>query len=191
MVCHIVAIPKTKDLEIIDNLRSYIYQNNFRFKNKPLSSDTHITLAEIDIKASEIQELKNALLAISIEMPFHITNKEWILTKENKEPNYKYANPYTWIALKFPQRKKLYQQVDDLTKRLGVNNNEKYISDVKKIEKTESEYIGNHINLSNYTRRERSEECWQYFNKNLPMDIAFDTLALRNLDGSHLFEIKY
>ena len=74
---------------------------------------------------------------------------------------------------------------------MGINRNSEYISNVKRIEKKENEFIANHINLSNYTRREKADECWNYFNKRLPKKIVFDTLALRDLDGNHLFEIKY
>jgi len=124
-------------------------------------------------------------------LPFSITEDEWILTKEEKEPNYKQDNPYTWIAIKIPKREELYKQVEKVIDQMGINRNSEYISNVKRIEKKENEFIANHINLSNYTRREKADECWNYFNKRLPKKIVFDTLALRDLDGNHLFEIKY
>jgi hypothetical protein len=191
MIYHLVVIPKKEDLEILNNLRNYISQNNFRFKNKPISSDTHMTIAEVDIEDYSINTLKDILTSSITALPFSITEDEWILTKEEKEPNYKQDNPYTWIAIKIPKREELYKQVEKVIDQMGINRNSEYISNVKRIEKKENEFIANHINLSNYTRREKADECWNYFNKRLPKKIVFDTLALRDLDGNHLFEIKY
>lgn len=191
MIYHIVAIPQKEDLEILNNLREHIYQNDFRFKNKPLSSDTHMTIAEIDVEEGRIEGLKEKLKEEITQIPFVITENEWVLTKEDKDPNYKQDNPYTWIALKFPKRKELYNEVEKVIDEMGVNKNEQYISNVKKIEKKEEDYIANHVNLSNYTRKEKGEECWDYFRKNLPKKIVFDALVLRDIEGKHLFEIKY
>jgi hypothetical protein len=160
MTYHIVALPEKKDLIFLNNLRNYIYQNDFRFKNKPLSSDTHITLTEIDTE--DIYQLQRVLQKnASLFQPFTITKEEWELTKENKNPNYKSNKAYTWIALKFPQRKKLFQKLDSITKDLEINRNGEYIRNVKRIEKrvNNNECIANHINLSNFTRREKSNEC--------------------------------
>ena len=107
MIYHLVVIPKKEDLEILNNLRNYISQNNFRFKNKPISSDTHMTIAEVDIEDYSINTLKDILTSSITALPFSITEDEWILTKEEKEPNYKQDNPYTWIAIKIPKRRTL------------------------------------------------------------------------------------
>lgn len=191
MTYHIVAIPQEKDLKILNKLRNYIYLNNYRFKNKPITSDTHITISEIDIEESRIEELKNVLSKTIKHIPFELTDTEWEVVKENKEPNCKQDKPYTWIALKFPQIKKLYAEVDSITRDMSINGNQRYIDNVKIIEKKEGDYIGNHINLSNYTRREKANECWQYFKDNLPNKITFNKIALRDLKGNHIFEIEY
>lgn len=124
-------------------------------------------------------------------MPFNITKDEWILTKEEKEPNYKQNNPYTWIAIKITKREELYTQVEKVINQMGINRNNEYISNVKRIEKKENKFIANHINLSNHTRREKANKCWNFLNKRLSKKIVFDTLALRDLDENHLFKIKY
>lgn len=191
MTYHIVAIPKKEDLEIINNLRNYIYQNDFRFKNKPLSSNTHMTVAEVDIDDTYIDILKKKLLENIEALPFSLREDEWILTKENKNPNYKRNNPYTWIALKFPKREALFREVESVIEDMGINKNQEYISNVRKIENREDEYIANHVNLSNYTRREKADECWEYFNQYLPKKIEFNVLALRSLEGNHTFELEY
>ena len=191
MICHIVAIPQINDLHILNNLRSYVYQNGFRFKNKPLDSDTHMTVAEVEITGDEIAELKEQLTKNIRAMPFKINEEEWMLTKENKEPNYKIENPYAWIALKFPLIKDLYDQVDEITQKMGVNNNKEYNANVSRIENRSDIFLANHVNLSNYTRIEMADECWEYFKNNIPKEITFDKLALRNLNGDLLFEIKY
>jgi hypothetical protein len=186
-----VAIPKKEDLEILNNLRNHIYQNDFRFKNKLLGSDTHMTIAEVEIDNAQVEILEQKLLNEVEALPFSLDENDWILTKEDKEPNYKHDHPYTWIALKFPKREDLFKQVESVIDSMGINKNTEYIANIKRIEKASDDYIANHINLSNYTRREKADECWEYFNKNLPKKIIFDTLALRNLKGRHLFELKY
>ncbi len=189
----LVVIPTERDLKFLNNLRNYIYQNDFRFKNKPLDSDTHITIANIEMDEDKIAELKETLQAnIHKLKPFTIKKEEYILTKEDKEPNYKFDNPYTWIALKFPQRKDIYQELDRITKELGINNNEEYINNVRRIERDieEKDYIANHINLSNYTRRDRANDCWNYFNDNLPKEILFNKIGLRDEKGKIIFIIK-
>ena len=191
MRSHIVAVPREEDLKLLNNLRDYIYHNDYRFKNKPLSSDTHLTLAEIELDEDRVPELKRKLSREISEMPFTLTEDEWILTKEDKEANYKVNKPYTWIALKFPQRKNLYQEIDILTAEMDINRNKGYIENVKRIESNSGEYIGNHINLANYTRRDKANECWEYFNSKLPKKIVFYTLALIGLRGRYIFEIKY
>lgn len=192
MTYSLVAIPIQEDLILLNNLRNYIYQNDFRFKNKQLGSDTHITLTSLVMNEVQIDGLKQ-LLEKNVERmkPFTLTNKDWELTKENKEPNYKIDRPYTWIALKFPKLKSLYELLDTLTKELGVNNSGEYIKKVMEIESTgkDGEYIANHINLSNYTRIERADECWDYFNQKLPKRVTFNRLALRDEKGNILFTL--
>lgn len=186
----LVAIPTEKDLEFLNNLRNFIYQNDFRFKNKKLDSDTHLTLTDVKMDESKIEELKEAIQANIYKLkPFTIKKKEWVLTKEDTEPNYKFDNSYTWIALKFPQRKDIYQELDRITKELGINNNEEYINNVKKIvgDGEKNDYIANHINLSNYTRRDRASSCYNYFNNNLPEEISFNKIALRDIKGNFIF----
>jgi len=190
MIYHLVAIPQQDDLETLNSLRDYVYQNNFRFKNKPLDSDTHITLTQVDTEDIQLlrQKLEEFIPTIKI---FTIRKEEWKLTKEDKAPNYKIGLPYTWIALKFPQRKELFNSLDILTKELGINMNEEYLTNLKSIEKDlqDEKGIADHINLSNYTRREKADECWNYFNTNLPNKITFNCLALRNQKGELLFKL--
>ncbi len=45
------------------------------------------------------------------------------------------------------------------------------------------------MNLSNYTRREKADECWNYFNNKLRNQITFDKIALRSEDGRLLLTI--
>lgn len=190
----LVAIPPEEDLKILNNLRSYIYQNNFRFKNKSLDSDTHITLTEVVLEEKEIDILKSYLLKnIHLLKSFSIDQSEWILTKEIKEPNYKMNVPYVWIALKFSQRKEIYNVLDRLTKEIGVNNNGEYIKNVKQIEGniTDEECIANHINLSNYNRIDKADECWNYFNDNLPKEIRFNRIGLRDESGKLIFVLSF
>lgn len=187
----LVAIPQEQDLKLLNNLRDYIYQNDFRFKNKPLDSDTHITLTEVILNNDEdIENLRLSLLNnISSLKQFSVSKSEWVLTKEEKELNYKIDLPYTWVALKFPQRKEIFKVLYRLTKEMGINNNLEYINNIKKIEGEipDEECIANHINLSNYTKREMGGRCWEYFNKNLPEKIVFDRIGLRDGDGRFLF----
>lgn len=189
----LVGIPQEQDLKLLNNLRDYVYQNNFRFKNKPLDSDTHITLTEVVLnKEEEIYTLRLSLLKnLSSLKQFTVSKSEWMLTKEEKEPNYKINLPYTWIALKFLQRKEIFEALNRLTEEIGVNNNAEYINDVKKIEGDipDEECIANHINLSNYTQREMGGKCWEYFDMNLPEKIVFDRIALRDEKGLTLFII--
>lgn len=190
----LVAIPQEEDLKILNNLRSYIYQNNFRFKNKSLDSDTHITLTEVVLEEKEIDILKSYLLKnIHLLKSFSIDQSEWILTKEIKEPNYKMNVPYVWIALKFPQRKEIYNVLDRLIKEIEMNNNEEYIKNVKQIEgdATDEECIANHINLSNYNRIDKANECWNYFNDNLPKEIRFNKIGLRDESGELIFVLNF
>ena len=178
---------------VLNRLRNYIYTSGFRFKNKELNSDTHITLASLVMSEHQIDELEQLLRKNMYRIKqFTLASSNWELTKENKDANYKINKPYTWIAIRFPQLKPLYKLLDALTKELGVNNNMEYIQKVMEIEGTAEagEYIANHINLSNYTRREKADECWAFFNKQLPNYITFDRLALRDEKGSLLFTFK-
>lgn len=190
MIYHLVAIPQLDDLKTLNSLRNYIYQNNFRFKNKPLDSDTHITLTQVDTEDTQLLKLKLEESIYTMKI-FSIQKDEWKLTKEDKEPNYKISLPYSWIALRFPQREELFNSLDILTKELGINMNEEYLTNLKSIEKElkNKEGIADHINLSNYTRREKADECWDYFNTNLPDKITFNCLALRNQKGKLLFKL--
>lgn len=193
MIAHIVAIPTNKDLEYLNSLRLYIYENDFRFSNKSSVSDTHITLSEVSLEETQIQNLEKSIKNnLSNLKGFTISKEEWTLTKENKEPNYRSDKPYTWIALKFPQRKDLFLELERITKELGINNNDEYIKNVKRIEEDikDNECLANHMNLSNYTRREKADECWNYFNKKLPNQITFDRIALRSEKGEILFTIS-
>ena len=188
MIYHIVAIPEEKDLKHLNNLRNYIYTNDFRYKNKPLNSGTHITLTEVNI--DDIKRLQTKLESISDTLePFIIYDSEWELTKKDMEPNYKINKPYTWIALKFSQRKEIYTQLDRITKDMGINNNDNYINKVKRISGlvNDQECIANHINLANYTKREKADECWNYFKENLPNSLYFNKIALRDQGGELLF----
>ncbi len=190
MTYHIVAIPEEKDLKLLNNLRNHIYQNDFRFKNKPLTSDTHITLTEVN--TNDIEILKTNLESISNTLkPFTIYQKEWELTKTDMQPNYKIEKPYTWIALRFPQRKEIYTKLDSITKDMDINTNDNYIKNVKKIAGLvkDEECIANHINLANYTKREKADECWNYFKENLPNSLFFNRIALRGKRGNLLFRV--
>lgn len=192
MIAHIVAIPTNKDLEYLNSLRLYIYENDFRFSNKSSVSDTHITLSEVSLEETQIQNLEESIKNnLSNLKGFTISKKEWTLTKEDKEPNYRSDKPYTWIALKFPQRKDLFLELERITKELEINNNDEYIKNVKRIEEDikDNECLANHMNLSNYTRREKADECWNYFNNKLPNKITFDRIALRAEDGRLLLTI--
>jgi hypothetical protein len=190
MTYHIVAIPEEKDLNLLNNLRNYIYQNDYRFKNKPITTDTHITLTEVN--TDDIQILKNKLESISRTLkPFTIYQKEWELTKKDIQPNYKIDKPYTWIALIFPQRKEIYTKLNSITKDMGINNNDNYINNVKRIAGLikDEECIANHINLANYTKREKADECWNYFKENLSGSIGFDRIALKDNEGKLFFKV--
>jgi len=192
MIAHIVAIPTNKDLEYLNSLRLYIYENDFRFNNKSSVSDTHITLSEVSLEDTQIQNLEESIKNNIFNLKtFAISKEEWTLTNEPKEPNYRSDQPYTWIALKFPQRKDLYLELERVTNELGINNNEEYIKNVKRIEEhiKDSECLANHMNLSNYTRREKADECWNYFNNKLRNQITFDKIALRSEDGRLLLTI--
>jgi len=192
MIAHIVAIPTNKDLEYLNSLRLYIYENDFRFNNKSSVSDTHITLSEVSLEETQIQNLEESIKNNIFNLKtFAISKEEWTLTNEPKEPNYRSDQPYTWIALKFPQRKDLYLELERVTNELGINNNEEYIKNVKRIEEhiKDSECLANHMNLSNYTRREKADECWNYFNNKLRNQITFDKIALRSEDGRLLLTI--
>ena len=57
----LVAIPTEKDLTILNDLRNYVYQNDFRFRNKPLDSDTHITLTALLMNEAKTEELKQLI----------------------------------------------------------------------------------------------------------------------------------
>ena len=192
MIAHIVAIPTNKDLEYLNSLRLYIYENDFRFSNKSSVSDTHITLSEISLEEAQIQNLEESIKNnLSNLKGFTISKEEWTLTKEDKEPNYRSDKPYTWIALKFSQRKDLFLELERITNELEINNNDEYIKNVKNIEEDikDNECLANHMNLSNYTRREKADECWNYFNNKLPNKITFDKIALRSEDGRLLLTI--
>jgi hypothetical protein len=191
MTYHIVALPREKELRLLNELRSYIYQNNFLLRNRSLSSSTHITLTEVEIENTE--ELEKELQKNSkLLKAFSIDENQWVLTKEDQEPNYKVDKPYTWIALRFPQRKEIYTKLDEITKGLGINRNERYIQKVKKIQENlkDEDCIANHMNLANYTKREKANECWEYFNKKLPKEIPFDRIALRDLKGNLIFKTE-
>lgn len=195
MIYHIAALPREQDLKLLNKIRDYVYKNGFRFSDKPLGSDTHITLTEVNLDESdsEVDKLYQYLQSnISSIKAFSLNNSEWKLTKKLQSPNYKIDKPYTWIALKFSQRAEIYNVLDRLTKEFNVNNNREYIENVKKIEGniSDSECIANHINLSNYTKVEKADECWEYFNNKLPQMVFFDKIILRNVKGEEIFRLN-
>ena len=99
MIAHIVAIPTNKDLEYLNSLRLYIYENDFRFSNKSSVSDTHITLSEISLEPKyNLKSIKQSLQSKRVLQ----YQKRWTLTKEDKT-NYRVIS-HIHGCLKFSPR---------------------------------------------------------------------------------------
>lgn len=183
---HIVALPESKALRQINVLREFVYQHGFRFVNKSVGSDTHVTCAQLE--AENVAQVEGALKSLATTLKSFITSSsEWQLVNEIKEPNVKFPQSYSWIALRFPRQTEIVLAFDQLLSDLNVNDNSSYVAAVQAIENKPNEKflgLGDHLNLSNYTRIERAEECCRYFKENLPESITFDRITIRDEKGN-------
>ncbi len=180
---------KPFNIEQIQKIKDEVYSNGSRFTIKPHGATPHITIGQF--RTNEIEDLEIVLNELAKEHRFVIKRNEWVLTKKFQSANHLMNKDYYWLALLFENNKylmSLYQKCDELMKKYGINDNESYLENVRKVKEItdhvqineikDSDCIANHLNISNYTRPEKAEECWEYIDLNLPQILEFGVLLV-------------
>jgi len=189
----LVALPQNDILEKLNNIRNYLYNNWFRYTNKPLKDNSHITLAQVEISdINKMEEIKNQFQKqLQNQWKFKITYKE-VINREHKRiydrPEFlaKYPNWCSRIALLFEDKnlKELAQKLIAYSKELWIDTTYLYAKDIatsqwKIIEKKNCiEYVADHINICNYARLEKAGEAREYFIEEFKGDIIIDKIWL-------------
>ena len=94
----LVAIPQDNILKKINEIRNYLYLNDFRYKNRPLKDDSHITLAQVEINdVQSIDAIKDQFaLILKGQLKLQIKYKKI----ENREHKRIYDRPE--LLAKYP-----------------------------------------------------------------------------------------
>ena len=205
-VYHIVLIPEKSQRDILNNLKNKLYIWWYRYSTKPSSSDIHISLNQISFDDSWlISTIKEETIKIAkkhkpFSLPYiEVTDKIYTETK-NKELNQKYPNWWWWVSLLFENKDNelwsLTKELITIAKWLHIDDIVSYIDKIKSLknknERTDNilDHTANHMNICNYALPEKTKEAKSMIEKNIPKEIRFDTLALRNSNWENEFEIK-
>lgn len=189
MTGHIILLPQKENLQTLQEIKNHVYSGGYRFRNKEKAPPPHISLSQF--KTVDYPVLIDQLDKKFSYNSFSIQRSEWTLINKFQKANHRNDQDYHWIALHFGRNKHLihlYQILGDLLDKLGINDNSSYLDNIKKIrvitdgvkyeDVDDLDCIANHMNIANYTRPEKSEECWNYIDINLAEEIRFGKLLI-------------
>lgn len=205
-IYHIVLLPEKKQREHLNELKNKLYTWWYRYSKKPSSSDVHISLLQVSFEdKSIIDNLKEQLMNLAknykkISLPYTEITDKININIEDKELSKNYPNWRWRVSFLFNNKdNKLWALTEDCMKisdKLKINDIDSYIERVKivkpKDQRTNNflDYTANHMNICNYTLPEKTREAKSIIQKNSPKEIVLDTLALRNRNWKHEFEIS-
>lgn len=180
---------KPFNIEELQSIKDEVYSNGCRFSIKPKGAVPHITIGQFDTENAD--KIKKIVQELSMSNSFTIDSSEWLLTKKFHKANQRFDKDYYWIALLFENNEKLmdlYRKADELMSKYSINDNRSYINNVKEVKKItdgtepslidDKDCIANHLNISNYTRPEKADECWSFVSSSLPKSLRFGVLSV-------------
>lgn len=188
----IVALPEEKILKELNLLKSYFYQNGFRYSKKACKENAHITILQLSSQLPS-DFYKQMYDLISTNNVFFL--EDFLLSLEEHKrvfnlPEWekKYPQGCWRFALLFPNNSKLIQlaqKIRTLTMELGIDHSLEYAQNIAttKWEPLENldifRYLCNHMNICNYIRLDKMIEAKRIFEKQFSAEkIVFDKIAL-------------
>lgn len=178
----ITLLPEDNALKQLNDVKNYFYANNFKFKHKVSTSNSHITVSECKAPGSwkkfkeDFPKTISSLNAIQAKVQ-KITDE--IKITEN------HPDGEGWVALLFDDNniKKLFNKLENYLDDQKISLNNEYIDAIKteRGKKLEAfDCIANHLNLCNHCRPEKAKEAKDYVEKNISKEITFDKIVVRH-----------
>lgn len=179
----IIALPSEPTFSVLNSLKSFLYLNNFRFKNKPNNSVVHLTLCEGKCSEAEIDQL-NKLISIELKGVNQIVCKYERVTADTRGPvKDKCEFDNSWVSILFNNDllKKLSLDIDNILIKSNVSTTSEYIERIlENVENTDkSNVIANHMNICNYAKPDKAVEAKEMIVSKIPQEIIFDRVAFR------------
>lgn len=190
----IVALPEESELSALNEIRNYLYTNNFRYVSKPNTSDVHISLTQAKLSSGMINRLKADIQKELIQTKsFQITVTQ--ITSELRPPSEKCPKGHGWVALLFDddQLWDLHIHLRQVLQESRCDDTQDYINSIMSLvpKLNPRDCIANHLNLANYCRPERTEAAAKYVQDYAPTIIPIDRIALRRkIDGLTVWTIN-
>ena len=113
------------------------------------------------------------------------------IDKKLQKANHLQNEDYFWISILIQTNsaiRKLFYKVDQLLTQIQINDNKSYIDNIKAVKQItdnvkasdvkDTDCIANHINISNYTRIEAVDECYDFISSKLPPKIVLGKIAI-------------
>ena len=176
----ITLVPEDNTLKLLDDVKSYFYANDFKFKRKVNASNSHITISECKEPVSW-KKFKEDLLIITSNF-YAIEATVQRITDEIKFTE-KHPDGEGWVALLFDDEniKKLFYKLENYLDDQTISLNNEYI-DAIRTERCEQleifDCIANHLNLCNHCRPEKIMDAKGYIEKSVPKNIIFDKIVI-------------
>ena len=202
----IVVLPEDNVLKELQSIRDFLYKNNFRYSNKPVSDLAHISLSVINdnLTDSFISELTKIF-----EWKKSFNLSDFIVhTQEHKrifdipEKKEKYPDWCGRFTLLFPNNEHLIStsnKIIDIANKYWIDETFEYAQKMAGYEKKDinniniHDFIANHMNICNYIRLEKMEEAKTIFESEFKHgSVLIDKIWIRKLDKSWdiIHEIK-
>ena len=202
----IVALPENNVLKELQSIRDFLYTNNFRYHNKPVSDLAHISLSVI---ADKIPDWFIPDLTENFKWEKSFTLSNFVVhTQEHKrisdipEKKEKYPNWCWWFTILFPNNKQLIgisKKIITIADKYWIDETFQYARTIAWYEKKDTsninihDFIANHMNICNYIRLEKMKEAKAIFESEFKHDsILVNKIWIRKLNknGDIVHEIK-
>jgi hypothetical protein len=186
----IVALPEQGALQTLNEIRRYLYTNDYRYSNQPPVNDVHITLAQAEIAEGNLEVLQESLKAKLETLPSFEISYAYVTDKVHPA-NEKYPQGSAWISLYFedPQLQALARLIDSHLLAERISTTKEYVAELG-LDPNEDLYskIADHLNLCNYARVEKAAEAKKYVEDNAPRNFRINTVALRDSTGKVIWK---
>jgi 2'-5' RNA ligase len=178
---YIVLLPSKKQIKQIDSLREKVYSSDFRIYKNVSPSESHITITQIeDPSKTKMKRLKSELELIA-------NQSDSIVIPQNKyRIEIQSSDKYSWVGLIIKHKKidQLKEHIDKITVEIGLDKSSEYL------ERMPNRKFRPHLNLSNYTRKEKANIVFDMFRKYLPRKIHINRIGLRNHRGEIMWQTE-
>lgn len=178
----ITLLPEDNTLEQLNSVKNFFYANDFKFKRKISTSNSHVTISElIKPQSWDLFEIElRAVLSRFAKIKANVVS----VTDEIKITE-KYPGGEGWVSLLFDDEhiKKIYLSVEEFLDNNGLSRNKDYVDSIVKLSGKNLgifDCIANHLNLCNHCRPEKAKEAKDYIENNVPKEIVFDKVVVRN-----------